>query len=452
MLIETVRLAARRAPEQPAIVTADGIVTYGECLSRSEEVAGGLTRLGVERFGCALEAPGDVLAVLAGSSAVGAEGCVYPRDLDEDGVAALASRCDHGVVVTERELPLDGVRAVELGQLARVEGPLPPAPQRAPVMVLTTGTTGEQKGARHDWSRLVQGACHGHEPPGARWLLAYNLNQFAGLQMLVHSLVSLATLVVPPSRRADHVIEAIREHRVTHVSATPTFWRLVAGRLEDGGAWDLGLRQITLGGEAAPQELIERLRRLFPAARVSHVYAGTEFGSVVSTHDGRSGLPLSVLDRHPLADVQLRIVDGELQIRSRVGMRGYHGREDDDGEWRPTGDLVNVDDDRIHFVGRTSEIINVGGAKVHPLPVEAMVCSVEGVESAAVYGRPNAVTGQIVAVDVVASPGADVAELPARIYERCRALPAAGQPRRVRMVPELTTRGDKLLRQEAPDG
>ncbi len=130
-------------------------------------------------------------------------------------------------------------------------------------------------------------------------------------------------------------------------------------------------------------------------------------------------------------------------------MLGYHEGIDSDDEWRPTGDLVEVRGDRIQFVGRTTEIINVGGAKVHPLPVEEIVCSVPGVELAAVYGRSNAITGQIVAVDVVAEPGVNRAELEARIRTACQALPAAGRPRRVYFVDELQTRGNKVLRQES---
>jgi acyl-coenzyme A synthetase/AMP-(fatty) acid ligase len=316
------------------------------------------------------------------------------------------------------------------------------------VLILTTGTTGEQKGARHDWRRLAEAVRRPDPHPGTRWLLAYNLNQFAGIQILLHVLTSGATLVAPPSRRAEDVIETIRDQRVTHASATPTFWRLVVGRLDAETARELPLAQITLGGEAAPEGLIERLRELFPNAGISHVYAGTEFGSAVSVRDGRSGLPLSVLERDENAPVRLRIVDGELQIRSRVGMLGYHRGSDDESEWRATGDLVEVRDDRIHFVGRKTEIINVGGAKVHPLPVEEVVCSVPGVQLAAVYGRANAITGQIVAVDVVADDGVDPDELTARIRAACQALPAAGRPRRIRLVEELETRGNKLMRRE----
>jgi acyl-CoA synthetase (AMP-forming)/AMP-acid ligase II len=452
VLIELVRRGARETPEQPAIISPPGTTSYGECLVRAEAIARGLAERGIDRFGCVLEDPADGLAAVAGSSAAGSEACLYPPGLDRAELTAVASRFGHEVVVADRDVDLDGPAVVTPAELERAEGPPPSPPQRAPVLILTTGTTGEQKGARHDWSRLIGAVRRRDETPGTRWLLAYNLNQFAGMQMLVHALANRGTLVAPASRRADAVIDAIRGHDVTHVSATPTLWRLLAGRLDPDSAAELPLRQITLGGEAASQDLIDQLQRLFPQARIAHVFAGTEFGSVISVNDGRAGLPLSVLDRGEGSDAQFKVVDGELHIRSRHGMLGYYERGDDPGEWRPTGDLVEIEGDRLHFVGRTSEIINVGGAKVHPLPVEELVCTVEGVELAAVYGRPNPVTGQIVAVDVVAAPDADDAQLPRRIHEACRRLPAAARPRSIRLVPQLDIRGSKVLRHEAPAG
>ena len=352
-------------------------------------------------------------------------------------------------MIADDDLSLDGARTLPLKQLEQAAGPDPDRSEQTPVLILTTGTTGEPKGARHDWARLARAVRHPDDRSATRWLLAYNLNQFAGIQIMLHVLASGGTLVAPPTRRAEDVIQTIREHRITHASATPTFWRLVVGRLDEDAARALPLAQITLGGEATPEGLIERLHKLFPSARISHVYAGTEFGSAVSVRDGRSGLPLSVLERDEDADVRMRIVDGELQLHSRVGMLGYHQSGNDESQWRPTGDLVEVRGDRIHFVGRRTEIINVGGAKVHPLPVEEVVCSVDGVQLAAVYGRANAVTGQIVAVDVVAADGVDTDALAAEIRTACQALPAAGRPRRIRFVDELEIRGNKLMRREA---
>lgn len=448
MLIDLLEDAARATPERDVVITQRGGLGYADAVDRAHAIARGLQARGITRFGCPVEDAGDVVLCLAAASLTGSEACVYPRDLDEAGWSTLAARFDHDVVVTDRPATLTHGEAVTLADLEAAEGPPATRGEASPVLILTTGTTGDQKGARHDWARLARGVRGAKDAPDARWLLAYNPNQFAGLQVLLYVLAGGTTAVVPASRQPDDVIAALRDHAVTHVSATPTFWRLLVGGLEARGTGDLALEQITLGGEASPGPLLARLRALFPSVRISHVYAGTEFGSAVSVRDGLPGLPLSVLERDDDSDVQLRIVDGELQMRSRVGMLGYHGGGDDDDEWRPTGDLVEVRDDRIHFVGRTSEIINVGGAKIHPLPIEEIVGAIPGVQLAAVYGRPSPVTGQIVALDVVAAPDTDTEALEETIRSACSVLPRAGQPRRIRFVDALQVKGNKLVRQE----
>jgi acyl-coenzyme A synthetase/AMP-(fatty) acid ligase len=145
----------------------------------------------------------------------------------------------------------------------------------------------------------------------------------------------------------------------------------------------------------------------------------------------------------------MKIVDGELWVRSRVGMLGYYGEDPVDSDaWRPTGDIVEVVSDRILFRGRTSEIINVGGVKVHPLPIEDRIGSVPGVDMARVFGRPNAMTGAIVAVEVVAATGADTDTIAAAIRAACADLPAAARPRSVRFVDSVSMAGNKIVRRD----
>jgi acyl-CoA synthetase (AMP-forming)/AMP-acid ligase II len=144
----------------------------------------------------------------------------------------------------------------------------------------------------------------------------------------------------------------------------------------------------------------------------------------------------------------MKIVDGELWVRSRVGMLGYYGEPapvDPDG-WRPTGDLVEGVGERIRFRGRTSEIVNVGGMKVHPLPIEERVGAVPGVRLARAFGRPNPMTGAIVAVEVVAVADADRDELATAIRSACAVLPAPARPRSIRFVDSVATAGDKIAR------
>jgi len=132
-------------------------------------------------------------------------------------------------------------------------------------------------------------------------------------------------------------------------------------------------------------------------------------------------------------------------------MLGYYGEEPVEPDaWRPTGDLVEVVGDRILFRGRSSEIINVGGVKVHPLPIEERVGAVPGVDMARVFGRPNAMTGAIVAVEVVAAPGADTDAISAAIRAACADLPAAARPRSIRYVDTVSMAGNKIVRRDTP--
>ena len=243
----------------------------------------------------------------------------------------------------------------------------------------------------------------------------------------------------------------MRRLGVTHASATPTYWRFLLAELRADGGPVPDLRQVTLGGEAVPASVMEQLQSTFPHARISQVYAASEFGSSGSMRDVRPGLSIDVLERGEAADVDMRIIEGELWVRSRTGMLGYYGEEsvDPDG-WRPTGDLVEIDGDRIHFRGRASEVINVGGVKVHPLPIEERIGGVRAVDVARVWSRPNPLTGAIVAVDVVAAPGSDHERIREDIRAACEDLPPAARPRSIRFVTDIATLGSKILRRESP--
>jgi acyl-CoA synthetase (AMP-forming)/AMP-acid ligase II len=457
-----IELLRRADPARPAIVEHGHTTTYGELLERAHSLAAGLAERRITRFATLDHDAATAVAVMAGASLVGAESCQYPPAGDATGITEitettevtdLAQRLDHRLILADHRLDVAGVATITADELAssaqtaRAAQTTPPAAR--PLLVLTTGTTGAPRGVRHDWSRVLRAAGRIKPAPDERWLLAYGLHQFAGLQILVHVMAAGATLVSPAPRRPREGLAAMRTHGVTHASATPTYWRFLLAELRTDGGAVPELRQITLGGEAVPAPLLGQLAEIFPHAHISQVYAASEFGSSGSIRDGRSGLSIDVLDRDDSADVAMKIVDGELWVRSRVGMLGYYGEDPVDADaWRPTGDVVEVVSDRILFRGRTSEIINVGGVKVHPLPIEDRIGSVPGVDMARVFGRPNAMTGAIVAVEVVAAPGADTDTIAASIRAACADLPAAARPRSVRFVDSVSMAGNKIVRRD----
>jgi acyl-CoA synthetase (AMP-forming)/AMP-acid ligase II len=453
-LIELIERAARLDDDRPAIITNDREVTYPQLLSEARSVAAALTARGVRRFALVDFDAITVVALLAGAAAVAAEACVYPPAEDPGAATELLDRFEHDIVVSARaDLPagrtiyapeelLRGDDTADAGAVAA----------ERPLLVLTTGTTGAPKGVRHDWTRLLRPFRHVAPAPRQRWLLAYGLHQFGGLQLVLQTLAAGATLVAPVPRRPKNGLAALRAHNVTHASATPTYWRFLLAELAASNEPAPVLEQVTLGGEAVPGSLLAELRRVFPAARISQIYAANESGSVRSVRDERNGLPLAALDDDPDADVALKIIGDELWVRSRIGMLGYYGDDPvDPDEWRPTGDLVEVVDGRVYFRGRRSEVINVGGTKVHPLPIEERVGGVEGVRVVRVYGRRNALTGSIVAAEVVADERADLNELADRIRAACADLPDAARPRSIRFVDAIETTGDKLARPQGQE-
>ena len=446
-MIELLRAAAAAQAEHLAIATPHRRLTYCELLADAEHAAAGLRERGIGRFALSSSDPATTWALLAAASLAGAEACVYPPAVTDDEVGLFREKFEHEVLVSDRDVPA-AVSAAELLKCeTRDTGAVPDGPR--PVLILTSGTSGPAKGAQHDWTRLLRMTDKVAPTPEHRWLLAYAPNQFGGFQILLHVAAAGATLVAGESFRPRDGLAAMRERAVTHASGTPTFWRFLLAELRADGGPVPELHQITLSGEAVPEILLTQLKASFPRARVSQIFGATEMGQTITVRDGRPGLPVSFLEEG--GDVVFRIVEGELQVRTRAAMRGYYGQDGDDPDgWRATGDLVEVSGDRILFRGRKTEVINVGGVKVHPLPIEERVSQVPGVALAHAFGRANAMVGQIVALEVVPAPGADEDDLRTAIRAACEDLPSAARPRSVKFVTGIHTPGNKITRGSRP--
>jgi acyl-CoA synthetase (AMP-forming)/AMP-acid ligase II len=260
----------------------------------------------------------------------------------------------------------------------------------------------------------------------ARWLLTYETHSFAGLQVVLSAALSGGQLVAPEVRNAAALAAAARAEDVTHISGTPTFWRALLLAVTEEGL--PALRQITIGGEAVDQATLDRLSRAFPNARISHIYASTEAGSLFAVHDARVGFPQEWLDSELPGGVVLRVRDGVLEVRSPRRMVAYASGErvpvTDDG-WLVTGDLVRVEADRVIFCGRLDHIVNVAGLKVSPEEVEAFLLSQPVVAEAQVYAVPSPLTGALLAARVVLRPGSD----PRTALNELRAVCASDLPR-----------------------
>lgn len=335
---------------------------------------------------------------------------LLPSSLDETSKAqlVLAAKCTH-------LLSVDGIMALPNAQAGSSASEF----KATQWLLATSGTTGTPKLIGHTLASITRSVKR-DTAKGADfvWGLLYDPSRFAGLQVVLQALFSGSLLIVSESPEFDAQIEAFARNRINALSATPSLWRKM---LMDGRIKDCPLRQITLGGEIADQQILDGLRCSFPAARIVHIYASTEAGSAFSVHDGRAGFPAAWL-QGDLSPIPLRIRnDGHLLIKPAELPDGQEieSRLDADG-YLDTADLVRLEGNRVVFSGRASGAINVGGNKVIPEFIEQHIRTVEGVFDVRVFGKKNSIMGQLVAAEIVARPGVDATALRGAILSYCR--------------------------------
>jgi long-chain acyl-CoA synthetase len=100
--------------------------------------------------------------------------------------------------------------------------------------------------------------------------------------------------------------------------------------------------------------------------------------------------------------------------------------------------MVDVGEDRVHFVGRKTEMINVAGSKVFPVEVERVIRIVPGVSDVRVFGKASSIAGELVACEIVAAPNQDRETLRKAIVRTCHAsLASHQQPRIINLVDRI---------------
>ncbi len=370
-----------------------------------------------------------------------------PPGLGADHLRTVVADASVDVVVTDEPEAVDTDRPlVPIGPIVGGRGERTPRDHDTQWVMLTSGTSGRAKIVAHTLAALT-GTIGPVPATGARpvWGTFYDIRRYGGLQVLLRAILGGSDLVVGSEGEAigDH-LRRLGGAGVAAISGTPSHWRGVLMSPERAA---MAPAYVRLSGETVDQAVIDRLRATYPRAHIGHCYASTEAGIGFVVDDGLAGFPAALVD-HPSPALAMRIVDGSLRVRSARAATGYLGPAtptggvtalaDPDG-FIDTGDLVERRGERYHFVGRRGGIVNVGGLKVNPEEVEAVLNGHPAVSMSLVKARRNPLTGAIVVADVVLRDPADEGEaVRAAIAEACRAgLERHKVPALIRFVPGL---------------
>ena len=233
---------------------------------------------------------------------------------------------------------------------------------RVPVDFHTSGTTGIPKKVTHTYESLIKNIKINTKFREHVWGLTYDPNKIAGSQVILQSYLNSGKIVNLFGRPSNEVGYLIDKFGVTHISATPTFYRLLEPKTFSK------VVQVTFGGEAVSGQVFKKFNQLFPNASIKNIYASTEFGTLFASNNEYFTITDKISSFVKIEDDKIFIREGDL--------------------WYDTEDVIEwVDTKNFRIVGRSTNMINVGGNKVNPIKIESYINKLDGVKNSYVYGK-----------------------------------------------------------------
>ena len=476
-LAATLTQATATYPDRPAVRLDEHVLRYSDLDEASARAASWLQGRGItagDRIGLMLpnvpEFAELYYAILrVGAIVVPMNPLLKAREVEyylADSQAALALAW-HGVAGQGAE----GARRagtdlviIEPAELAAALGQCEPTPavaDRGPsdtaVILYTSGTTGQPKGAELTHDNLLRNievtrtTLMRLEPEdvvlGALPLF-HSFGQVVGMGCAV---ASGACLTLLPRFDPGRALDIIKRDQVTILPGVPTMYAAILHSAGGDAGDAASLRLCVSGGAAMPVELLRGFEKNF-GCMILEGYGLSETSPVASfNHPDRPRKAGTI--GQAISGVDLRIQDdagtplpagevGEIAIRGHNVMKGYWRRPEETAEvledgWFRTGDLGRVDaEGYFSIVDRKKDMIIRGGLNVYPREVEEVLYEHPAVAEAAVLGVPDEVLGEEVAATVRLKPGASASpeELREHVKEQ---LAAYKYPRYVWIVSEL---------------
>ena len=301
------------------------------------------------------------------------------------------------------------------------------------ITLFTSGTTGIPKKVSHDFSSITRHVKKSSRQKNCTWGFAYHPTHMAGLQVFLQALLNGNTIIRLFGLDTQDICEEINTCHITHISATPTFYKLL---ISFGGQYSSVIR-VSSGGEKQNPKLFEDIQRLFPNAKITNIYASTEVGALFASENDIFSVKAAFLD-------QVKFVENELWVHQSL----MGETENNSDEWYQSGDMVEIisnDPIQFRFVNRKNEMINVGGYKVNPHEVEEAIMNIEGISQVRVFAKSNSVLGNIVCCEVMVTRQ-NITEADIREYLQSK-IQEFKIPRIISFVDAIsTTRTGKLIR------
>lgn len=289
------------------------------------------------------------------------------------------------------------------------------------LILFSSGTTGKPKAIVHNLDILLDSYLN-KKARSINILLFLTFDHIGGLNTLFSTLaIGSCGVAIKDRKNIETLAKNIQDHQISMLPASPSLLNLII-LSEVFKRYNLSsLKIITYGTEQMPDLLLEKLKLVLPKVRFHQTFGTTEVG-ITQTKTLKNAIKLE--------NILYKIIDNELYLKSPTQALGYLNVSNcifDKQGYFATGDLVKIlyesDGEYIKIIGRTKEIINVGGEKVLPQEIENIILQIQGVKDCLVYGEKNSITGQSITLEVVVDTNilnADKLELKKVIRSYCK--------------------------------
>ena len=465
-LAQMLRDAVEGEPGREALVETGGgpRLTFQELWDRAARVAGGLRAAGVgrgDRVAIRLGNGVDWVVAFFGTVLAGAVVVPVNTRFTDDEVSYVVTDSGAAYVVTPGA-PLPDGEPYVVDDLA---------PDDAAAIFYTSGTTGFPKGAVTTHANFLSNCetCTrilrlGEQDAALRTLVSVPLFHVTGCnsQLLV-AVYLRGTTVIMPQFEVGEFLRAIETERIDVLTTVPAIYWLAINQPRFVETDVSSVRALSYGGAPIARQLVTRIMKAFPDARVGNGFGLTETSSVTTylpheyvEHADSVGFPA------PVCDVRIDQPGpdgvGELLIRGPNVVAGYWNKSQATAEtfvdgWLHSGDLARIDTEGlVYIVDRAKDMINRGGENVYCVEVENALAGAPGVFEAAVVGVPDEVMGEKVGAVLVPAPGGSI-DVPAVLSYLGERIADFKVPQYVVVRPDPLPRnpGGKLLKRRLRD-
>ncbi|MFV0512176.1 MAG: class I adenylate-forming enzyme family protein [Jhaorihella sp.] len=455
---EILTLHGKWLAAKPAVVQNTTTVTWAELDTRLNRVANGLIALGLRR--------GDRVAVVMDNSIAMIEamfgilragGVIVPLNLSvpPEGMAAMlrdsavsAIFADAGLTGRVDTVSRDLESLLAGARIAHGESPdgwtgfagwrdaqrpgnpgIRVAPDDLFNIIYSSGTTGMPKGIAHAHARRTafarDMAISLRLDTQARTLVTIGLYSNISMSSAIFTFLTGGTVCILDRFDPAAVVQAIEDHRITHILMVPIQFQMIWDQPGFGGRDLSSLRCILSVGSPLYSDLKRRIiDRVGPI--LIEAYGLTEGPLTIIDGEDCARLPGSV--GKPILGTDIRIIDdkgrevppgqdGEIVGRGPHTMPFYYNNQAATAEtvwtcpegriWLRTGDLGRFDEDGFLFiVGRLKDMILSGGQNIYPSDIETVLITHPDVNDCAVIGIPHEKWGETPFAVVVPEPGA----------------------------------------------